>query len=110
MCVMLGSGGGGWRGGNSLAAQEGTAAVQSESGSVLLVCFVYSPFSVSLLLLFPLFDVLLNCPYPDPPVFCLFLSILLHTPVGGGAAAWRFCCQLQPKPEQACCSVGQGMQ
>jgi len=42
------------------------------------------------LLLFPLFVVLLNCPYPDPPVFCLFLSILLHTPAGGGVAAWRF--------------------
>jgi len=43
-----------------------------ERGSVLLVCFVYSPFSVSLLLLFPLFAVLLNCPYPDPPVSASF--------------------------------------
>jgi len=43
-----------------------------------------------LLFLFPLFAVLLNCPYPDPPVFCLFLSILLRTAAGGGAAAWRF--------------------
>jgi len=43
-----------------------------ESGSVLLVCFVYSPFSVSLLFLFPLFAVLLNCPYPDPPVSACF--------------------------------------
>jgi len=46
-------------------------AVQ-ESGSVLLVCFVYSPFSVSLLFLFPLSAVLLNCPYPDPPVSASF--------------------------------------
>ena len=42
------------------------------AGSVLLVCFVYSPFSVSLLFLFPLFAVLLNCPYPDPPVSACF--------------------------------------
>jgi len=58
--------------------------------------FCVFPFSVSLLLLFPLFAVLLNCPYPDPPVFCLFLSVLLRTPVRGGAAAWHFCCRLQP--------------
>jgi len=30
--------------------------------------FCVFPFSVSLLFLFPLFAVLLNCPYPDPPV------------------------------------------
>jgi len=43
-----------------------------ENGSVLLVCFLYSPFSVSLLFLFPLFAVLLNCPYPNPPVSACF--------------------------------------
>jgi len=63
------------------------------------LCWIFS-LSVSLLFLSPLFAVLLNCPYPDPPVFCLFLSILLHTPAGGGAASWRFCCRLQLKPEQ----------
>jgi len=31
-----------------------------------------------------------------PTFFCLVLSILLPTPGGGGAATWRFCCQLQP--------------
>jgi len=36
-------------------------------------CCVFS-FSVSLLFLFPVFAVLLNCPYPDPPVSaCFFL-------------------------------------
>jgi len=34
--------------------------------------FCIFPFSVSLLLLFPLFAVLLNCPYPDPPVSACF--------------------------------------
>ena len=68
-------------------------------GSVLQsFCRVFS-LSVSLLLLFPLFAVLLNCPYPDPPVSACFLSILLRTSVGGGAAAWCFCCRRQPKPK-----------
>jgi len=52
-----------------------------------LLCCVFS-LSVSLLFLFPLFAVLLNCSYPDPPVFSLFLFILLCTPVGGGATTW----------------------
>jgi len=90
---MLGSGGGELGGGNSLAARGGGCGGWL---SVLCsLCCVFS-LSVSLLLLFPLFAVLLNCPYPDPPVFCLFLSILLHTPAGGGAAVWRFCCLPQP--------------
>jgi len=38
-------------------------------------------------------------PLSRPTSFCLFLSILLRTPAVGGAAAWRFCCRLQPKPE-----------
>jgi len=35
------------------------------------LCRIFS-LSVSLLLLFPLFAVLLNCPYPDPPVSACF--------------------------------------
>jgi len=34
-------------------------------------------------------------PLSRPTGFCLFLSILLRTPAGGGAAAWHFCCRLQ---------------
>jgi len=87
--AMLGSGGGtrgsGARGGS-----------REERLSVFCgLCCVF-PLPVSLLLLFPLFAVLLNCPYPDPPVFAYFLSILLCTPAGGGAAAWHFCCRPQP--------------
>ena len=37
-----------------------------------------------------------NLPSSRPTIFRLFLSILLRTPVGGGVAAWRFCCQLPP--------------
>jgi len=40
--------------------------------------------SVLLLILFTSFAVLLNCPYLGHE-FCLFLPILLPTPVGGGA-------------------------
>jgi len=36
-----------------------------------VLCCVF-PFSISSLLLFPLFAVLLNCPYPDPPVSACF--------------------------------------
>ena len=65
--------GGGRDSGNSLAARKGTAEVRSKR--VDLFCglcsaglFCVFPFSVSSLFLFPLFAVLLNCPYPDPPV------------------------------------------
>jgi len=76
---MLGSGeGGDLRGGNSLAARERVAAVRERAalfrGLYSAGLFCVFPFSVSFLLLFPLFTVLLNCPYPDPPVSaCFFL-------------------------------------
>ena len=60
--VMLGSTGGELGSGNSLEARL--------SGLCDLCC-VFS-LSVSLLFLFPLFAVLLNCPYPDPPVSARF--------------------------------------
>jgi len=92
--------GGGWGElgwGKGLAAQELVVAAVGESGSVHSCClFCVFSLSVSLSLLFPLFAVLLNGPFPDPPAFCLFLSILLRTPEGRGAAAWRFCYWPQP--------------
>ena len=89
---MLGSGGGGGRRRElSLGSGvRGGCAGERLCGSCGLCC-VFS-LSVSLLFLFPLFAVLLNCPYPDPPVSACFFSILFRTPAGGGAAAWRFCC------------------
>jgi len=78
---------------------RGASPVQ-ESGSVAhVVRVVFSPYLYRCCYCSLLFAVLLNCPYPDPPVFCLFLSILLRTPAGGGVAAWRFCCQWQQKPK-----------
>ena len=69
--VLLGSGGGELGGRNSLAARERAAAAVVENGSVVrsVLCCV---FPLSVLLLFPLFAVLLNCPYPDPPVSACF--------------------------------------
>jgi len=47
------------------------------------LCCVF-PFSVSLLLLFPLFAVLLNCPYPDPPVSACFFPFSSEPQRGEG--------------------------
>jgi len=59
--------------GKSLAAQEHVAAAGGESGSPLsAILFCVFSSSVSLLSLFPLFAVLLNCPYPDPSVSVCF--------------------------------------
>jgi len=94
--------GGGGTAGKSLVAQDcGRRSCPGErlSGSCGS-CRVFSLY-VSLLLLFPLFAVLLNCPYPNPPVSACFFSILLRTLAGRGAATWRFCCRLQPKPKQS---------
>jgi len=59
--------------GNSLKAQErGWRCRPGEWLSGLCgLCCVFS-LSVSLLFLFPLFAVLLNCPYSDPPVSASF--------------------------------------
>jgi len=88
---MLGSGEGELGGGNSfslLGRAQPRFSLREQFCSAGLFCVL--PLSVSLLLLFPLFAVLLNCPYPDPPVFCLFLSILLLTPAGGGRLRGAF--------------------
>jgi len=75
---------GGELGGKSVAAQEGAVAAGGESSflcSAALFC-VFS-LSVSLLLLFPLFAVLLNCPYPDPPVSTCFFPFSSASQQGG---------------------------
>jgi len=74
--VMLGSSGGGV-GRQELTRGSGArcGGPVRESGSVVQsVLFCIFPLSVSWLFLFPLFAVLLNCPYPDPPVFASFCS------------------------------------
>ena len=53
-----------------LGSAGGGGSGERLCGSCGLFCVFSS--SVSLLLLFPLFAVLLNCPYPDPPVSACF--------------------------------------
>jgi len=92
---------GGWHVRNSLAAWGGAAPVLFRREAVWVMRFVvvFSPYLYHCCSCFPLFAVLLNCPYPDPPVSAS-LFILVLTPAGGGVAVWRFCCRRQPKPKQ----------
>jgi len=56
-----------------------------ESCSVhFAVCFVNSSYQYYCCYCSLCIAVLLKCPYPDPAVFCLFLSILLPIPMRGG--------------------------
>jgi len=78
-------GGGEQGGGNSLMARERAAAAIRESDSVVRsVLFCVFPLSVSLLLLFSLFAVLLNCPYPNPPVSACFFPFFSAPQRGEG--------------------------
>jgi len=76
--------GGSWGAGTHL--QLGSARHQSGPGEqerlcgLCGLCCVFS-LSVSLLFLFPLFAVLLNCPYSDPPVSACFFAF--------SSAPWR---------------------
>jgi len=76
-----------WLGGagqqKAVAARERAAVAVSESCSLhSAVLFCVFSLSVSLLSLFPLLAVLLNCPYPDPPVFACFF-LFSSAPQGG---------------------------
>jgi len=64
------------RGGTSLAAWWGAAPVLFGRAPVWVVRFVvvFSPYLYCCCSCFPLFAVLLNCPYPDPPVSACFFS------------------------------------
>ena len=91
--LILGSGGGGQRGGNSLAAWRGTAPVLFGRAAVWVVRFVvvFSPYLYRCCSCFPLFAVLLNCPYPDPPVSAFFFPFSSTRRRGrGGRVAFLF--------------------
>ena len=71
--------------GQELTRSSGAQAPVLSGRTVLWViglCCVFS-WSVSLLLLFPLFAVLLNCPYPDPPFSACFFPFFSSAPQQG---------------------------
>jgi len=93
--VMWGSGG---RGGGTAGTRGSgglSGGVVRESGSVLRVSFVYCPYLYRCCSV-PSVCCSVKLPLSRPTSFCLFLSILLCTPAGGGAATWHLCCRPQP--------------
>ena len=99
--VTLGSGGGGGAAGRHSrlgGVQRRSCFGRAAVWVVTVHCCVFSLFVWSLLL-FPSVCCSVKLPLSRPTSFCLFLSILLRTPAGGGAAAWRFFCRRQPKPK-----------
>ena len=95
--VMLGSGGGELGGGNSLVVLECAAAVWSRKVALWVVRFVLCFLLICIVVVpVPFVCHSVKLPLSRPTSFCLFLSILLRKPTGGGAAVWRFCCWPQP--------------
>ena len=94
---MLGSSQGELGGGNSLASRERAAEVWSGRAALWVVQFVLCILLICIVVVtVPFVYCSVKLPLSRPTSFCLFLSILLRTLAGGGAAAWRFSCQLQP--------------
>jgi len=103
---MLGSGGGGAELGElsrSLGLEGGDSL--GESGFVLrslFCCFVLCiPLIYITVVPVPFVCCSVKLSLSRPISFCLFLSILLCTREGGGAAACHFCCWPQPNHNSA---------
>jgi len=98
--VTLGSGGGGGAAGTHsrlAGARCWSCSGERLSGSCgSLLCFLLI---CTIVVTVPFVCCSVKLPLSRPTGFCLFLFILLCTPAGGGAAAWRFCCRRQPKPK-----------
>ena len=95
MCCHAGFRWGELHGGKSVAAWERVAVASGESS--VLYCFVLCVLLICIIVVpVPFVCCSVKLPLSRPTCFCLFLSILLRTPAGEGAAAWHFCCQLQP--------------
>jgi len=94
---MLGSSGGGV-GQRELTRGSGARCDGSRGERLCCaVCFIlYIPFICIVVVPVPFVCCSVKLPLSRPTSCCLFLSILLRTPAGGGAAAWRLCCQRQP--------------
>ena len=90
-------------GGNSRGSGGQSGGAVRENGSVLRALFcrfvLCNPLFCIVFVPVPFLCCSVKLPLSRPTSFCLFLSILLCTPVGAGAATWSFCCWLQPKRE-----------
>ena len=86
--VMLGSGGGELGSGNSLVAWERVVLVWSRRERLCCaICFVLCvPLFCIFVVTVPFVCCSVKLPLSRPTSFCLFLSILLRTPAGGGVA------------------------
>jgi len=95
---------GSWGAGTlSLRREQRRCGLRDRFCSAGLFCIF--PFSVSLLLQFPLFAVLLNRPYPDPPVSAWFFPFSSAPWRGEGQPRGAFvagCIQNQNKPQSNC--------
>jgi len=82
---MLGSGWGSWLRGKSVTARE-HAGCQEMRVALCIVLFVLHISLISIIVVTVCFVCCsVKLPLSQPMSFCLFLSILLPTPVGGGA-------------------------
>ena len=77
--------------------QEHAAAVRSGRAALWVVRIVLCILLICIIIVtVPFVCCSVKLPLSRPTCFCLFLSILLCTAAGGGAATWRFCCWPQP--------------
>jgi len=98
--VMLGSGGEGvarWEHTHGSGA-SGAGPVRESRSVACAVRVVFSPYLYCYCSCSLLFAVLLNCPYPDPPVSAFFFPFSSARQRGEGRPHGAFCCWRQPKP------------
>jgi len=107
---MLCSGGGSAAVGTHSRLGSTQRRLFGESSSVLRALFcglvLCIPLFCTVVIPVPFVCCSVKLPLSRPTSFCLFLSILLRTPVGGGAATWRLCCRPWPNHNnnmQLCC-------
>jgi len=99
--VMLGSGEKGAGGPGTRTYGSGARVpVRSRRAALWIVRFVLGfPLTCIIVVPVPFVCCCVKLPLSGPTSFCLFLSILLRTPAGEGATAWRFFLQAAAKPE-----------
>jgi len=88
-----------WGGAERQELSCGSGALAHRSGpgerGLWVVWFVLCFLLICIVVTVPFVCCSVKLPLARPTSFCLFPSILLRAPTGGGAAAWRFCCRSQ---------------